>query len=212
LIKFPERKYNTVVIDPPWAISLTGEVKRRENRAKKLPYKTMSLQEIKEIPIRDIANVGCHIYCWTTNKMLKDTFEVLQSWGVNFHLCMPLVKPSGLAPCFGYVFASEFCLLGFYGKPMQKFLKAGELNWIKAFNKAGTHSSKPDEFYKLVEKMSPSPRIDIFARKQRLGWDVFGDEVDAQQILNKEVKSGCDANDDGIPPNNKLLGILPNEL
>ena len=212
MIKFTEKKYNTIVIDPPWAISLTGEVKRRENRAKKLPYKTMSLQEIKEIPINKIANLGCHVYCWTTNKMLKDTFEVLQSWGVNFHLCMPLVKPPGLAPCFGYIFASEFCLLGFYGKPMQKFLKAGELNWIKAFNKAGTHSCKPDEFYKLVEKMSPSPRIDVFARKQRLGWDVFGDEVDAQQILNKEVKSGCDANDDGIPPNNKLLGILPNEL
>jgi N6-adenosine-specific RNA methylase IME4 len=206
VITFPKKKYNTIVIDPPWAISLTGEVKRGEKRAKSLPYKTMSLQEIKEIPINNIANVGAHIYCWTTNKMLKDTFDVLQDWGVNFHLVMPLVKPSGLAPCFGYAFASEFCLLGFYGKPMQKFLKAGELNWIKAFNKAGTHSSKPDDFYKLVERMSPEPRIDIFARKQRLNWDTFGDEVDKQQPLNVNKK------EDGFPPNNKLLGIQPTIL
>jgi len=67
---------------------------------------------------------------------------------------------------------------------MQKFLKVGELNWLKAFNKAGTHSSKPEEFYKLVEKMSPAPRIDIFARKQRLNWDVFGDGVDSQIPLD----------------------------
>ena len=170
-MKLPDKKYNTIVIDPAWQISLSGEVKRRENRAEKLPYKTMSLNEIKNIPIVNIANKGCHVYCWTTNKMLRDTFDVLESWGVNFHLVMPLVKPSGIAPCMGYVFASEFCLLGFYGKPMQKFKKIGKLNWIKAFTKAGNHSSKPEEFYQLVKEMSPEPRIDIFARKRHDGFD-----------------------------------------
>ena len=144
----------------------------------------MSLQEIKEIPIGKIANVGCHVYCWTTNRMLRDTFDVLQAWGVNYHLTMVLAKPNGMCPCFGYKFATEFCLLGFYGKPMQNFTKIGELNWIKGFNKSGEHSVKSDEFYKVVEKMSPSPRIDVFARRQRLGWEVFGDEVDSQVPLN----------------------------
>ena len=172
----PKRKFNTIVIDPAWQISMTGEVKRREHRAGKLPYKTMTLEEIKKIPIGEIANKGCHVYCWTTNKMLKQTFDVLEAWGVNFHLVMPMVKPSGIAPCFGYVFASEFCLLGFYGKPMQKFKRAGKLNWIKCFNKAGTHSSKPEEFYELVKEMSPFPRIDIFARSKHSGFYPFGDE------------------------------------
>ncbi|HEY0090117.1 MAG TPA: MT-A70 family methyltransferase [Candidatus Lokiarchaeia archaeon] len=172
----PKRKFNTIVIDPAWQISMTGEVKRKEHRAEKLPYKTMTLEEIKQIPIKDIANVGCHVYCWTTNKMLKQTFDVLEAWGVNFHLVMPMVKPSGIAPCFGYVFASEFCLLGFYGKPMQKFKRAGKLNWIKCFNKAGSHSSKPEEFYELVKEMSPFPRIDIFARSKHQGFYPFGDE------------------------------------
>jgi len=184
-IELPNKKYNTIVIDPPWDISLSGQVTIRPNRANELPYKTMTLQEIKEIPIRDIANIGCHVYCWTTNKMLKDTFEVLDSWGVNFHLCMVMVKPNGMCPCFGYKFATEFVLFGFFGKPMQKFKKIGELNWFKAFNKAGKHSTKPDKFYKIVEQMSPAPRIDIFARQHRHDWDVYGDEVptEYQDIL-----------------------------
>lgn len=172
-----KQKYNTIVIDPPWDISMTGKVNRRENRATELPYKTMSLQEIKDMPIDNIANIGCHVYCWTTNKMLRNTFDVLKSWGVRFHLVISMVKPSGIAPCMGYVFATEFCLLGFYGKPMQKFQKIGELNWFKAFNKAGNHSCKPDEFYRIVEKMSPKPMIDVFARKTRIGFDIWGDEI-----------------------------------
>lgn len=74
------------------------------------------------------------------------------------------------------MFATEFILLGFYRKPMQKFLRAGKLNWLKT-NMGKKHSAKPNEFYKLVEAMSPAPRIDIFARKRRHGWDVFGDEI-----------------------------------
>lgn len=189
-MKLPNKKYNTIVIDPAWEISMTGKVNRpnhNENRAEKLPYKTMSLQEIKLIPIRKIANVGCHVYCWTTNKMIKNTFDVLESWGVNFHLVMPMIKPSGITPCYGYVFASEFVLLGFYGKPMQKFASIGKLNWLM-FNNLGKgkkHSTKPDTFYKLIEQMSPAPRIDIFARKRRQNWEAFGDEVpnETQNIL-----------------------------
>ena len=169
--------YNTIVIDPPWDISMTGNVKRRENCSKSLPYKTMSLQEIKDFPLSDFANVGCHVYCWTTNKMLEDTFKVLKEWGVNKHLVIVACKPSGIAPCMGYVFATEFVILGFYGKPMQKFKKIGEKNWFMMFNSTGKHSTKPDEFYKKVEIMSPEPYIDIFARRKREGWDVWGDEV-----------------------------------
>jgi N6-adenosine-specific RNA methylase IME4 len=171
------KKFNTIVIDPPWDISMTGKVKRREKRSETLPYKTMTIEEIKNIPIKDIANTGCHVYCWTTNKMLHETFHILESWGVNFHLVMPMVKPSGIAPCMGYVFASEFVILGFFGKPMQKFTNIGKLNWLKFFNGANKHSTKPDEFYNLVEEMSPAPRIDIFARDYREDWDVFGDEL-----------------------------------
>lgn len=184
-MRIPNKKYNTIVIDPPWEISMTGKVKRRENRAERLPYKTMNLNEIRNFPIHALCKKGCHVYCWTTNKMLQHTFDVLKSWGVNFHLVMPIVKPSGIAPCMGYVFASEFVLLGFFGKPMQKFKKIGKLNWLKTFNKAGNHSAKPEEFYNLVREMSPEPRIDIFARRIIEGFDSWGDQAPTGKLCPK---------------------------
>lgn len=176
-------KYNTIVIDPPWNINLTGGFKR-ENRARKLPYKTISLEEIKKFPIKDFANTGCHVYCWTTNKMLNDTFDVFNEWGVNFHLVLVWTKPSGIAPCLAYQFATEFCLLGFYGKPMQEFNGKVKPNWITGFNKAGKHSAKPQSFYNLVREMSPAPRIDIFSRQVNPEFDNWGDEAPKEKQMN----------------------------
>ena len=172
------KKYKTIVIDPPWDISFAGKVKRRKNRASKLPYQTMNINDIKNLPIQEISEIGAHIYCWTTNKMLKNTFDVFDSWGVGFHLVLVWTKPSFIAPAMGYQFATEFLLLGFRGKPMQKFKQIGKKNWICAPPKRNRHSTKPEAFYDLIEIMSPAPYIDVFARRSRLGWDVWGDEVE----------------------------------
>ena len=87
----------------------------------KLPYKTMTLEEIKSIPINKIANIGCHVYCWTTNKFLRETFNVLESWGVNYHLTLVWTKHNGMTPNFAYKFATEFCLLGFFKNQCKSF-------------------------------------------------------------------------------------------
>ncbi len=62
-------------------------------------------------------------------------------------------------------------------KPMLPFLKTGRLNWLEINPYPGRHSAKPDDFYRLVEEMSPVPRLDCFARRAPAGWDVWGDEV-----------------------------------
>ena len=175
-IPLPNKKYNTIVLDPAWDISMSGKNIRRNNQAKKLDYKTMSLDEIKKIPLKEIANLGSHIYCWTTNKMLPYTFDVLKSWGVNYHLTLVWTKHNGMTPNFAYKFATEFCLLGFYQKQMQKFLKCGKLNWINT-NAPRKHSTKPGCFFDLVDEMSPSPKLEMFARERRFNWDSWGDEV-----------------------------------
>jgi len=111
---------------------MTGRyARRRHKRAQALPYPTLTLNEIKSFPLGSLANVGSHVYLWTTNRFLREGFDVLDAWGCKFHLCLPLVKRSGIAPCCGYVFAAEFCLLAFYGNPMQKFLTMGKLNWLQ---------------------------------------------------------------------------------
>lgn len=142
-----------------------------------LPYKTMAMDEIHAFPLSDYAADGAHVYTWATNKTLHEAFHVLESWGVKPHLTMVMAKKSGIAPAMGYVFGTEFCILGIYGRPMQKFTDMGALNWITTTPKHGQHSRKPDEFYALVERMSPGPYIDLFARRKRDGWDVWGDEV-----------------------------------
>lgn len=169
-------RYNTLVIDPPWPMKMLGKFGRRFNRSQELPYKTMCLKNIPRFNIERWANKGAHVYMWTVNKHIEEAYKVFRSWEVRPYLMLVAVKPSGVAPQ-GYVFGTEFCLLGFYGKPMQKFKDIGTLNWFKMFNKSGAHSTKPDEFYNLVERMSPEPYIDLFARKKRKGWKVWGDEV-----------------------------------
>jgi len=177
MIELPNKKYNTIVLDPPWDITMSGKNIRRKKQATKLDYPTMTLDQIKALPISDVANLGCHVYTWTTNKMLPYTFDVLKTWGVNYHLTLVWTKHNGMTPNFAYKFATEFCLLGFYKKPMQKFKKCGKLNWINT-NAPRKHSTKPQEFFDLVEEMSPSNYLEMFARNKRTGWDVWGNEVD----------------------------------
>ena len=176
MLPLPNKKYNTIVLDPPWNISLSGKNIRRKEQANKLDYPTMSLEEIKNLPLGDIAELGCHVYTWTTNKMIPHTFDILKDWGVNYHLTLVWTKHNGMTPNFAYKFATEFCLLGFYQKPMQKFLRCGKLNWINT-NAPRKHSTKPNEFFDLVDEMSPSPKLEMFARTRRLGWDAWGNEV-----------------------------------
>jgi len=177
----PDKKYNTLVIDPPWDISLTGIWKKRENRKLKLDYVTMSLQEIKEIPIRNILEQGSHVYLWATNKTLSSAFDVLKEWGCSYHLTLVWCKPSFIAPCLAYQFATEFILLGFYGKPMQKFSGEISLNWFKATQKRNGHSSKPEVFYQIVKKMSPEPRLDLFSRRKIEGFDGWNNGVSSNE-------------------------------
>ena len=174
----PSKKYNCLVIDCPWPIRMMGRMKKARNqRPDHLKYKTLSLDEIKSFPLSTLANPGAHVYCWTVNSMLPHAFDVLDAWGVRFHLCMPLVKKSGMVPGRGYIFGAEYCLLGFHNPPMQPFIGIGKLNWLTVNPTRGKHSVKPDSFYDLVETMSPGPRIDIFSRRERKNWDVWGDEV-----------------------------------
>lgn len=180
-------KYNTIVIDPPWNVSMCGKFGHRSKRPQKLPYETLDLEDIKNFPIKDYANFGSHVYLWTTNKFLRESFEVFDKWDVRFHLMMVGVKPSGVAPNCGYVFGTEFCLVGFFGKPAQKWKSIGKLNWFKMFNQPGKHSAKPDDFYNLVETMSHGPYIDIFSRKNRKGWDAYGDEVGKYDTIQSET-------------------------
>ena len=165
--------YRTIVIDPPWPIKKS----KRSARLKQvdMDYEVMSLDEVKRFPLRKFISIGdgCHVYLWTTHKHLPDAFDVFKTWGVNYHCTLTWVKNVGFTP-FTWMFSTEFVLFGMVGN--LSVIRKGIRTDFKG--KVREHSRKPDEFYEIVKRVSPEPRVDIFSREKRDGFDQYGFEVD----------------------------------
>ena len=138
----------------------------------------MELDEIKQMPIKNLAKDKCWVFLWTTQKYLFNAKSVLENWGFNF-LCMGVWektfgKSAGM-PLFGFRWNAEFILIGYNKKP-DLWIKGKPLIPLCFQAENIRHSQKPDKFYKMIEPLG-NKRIDIFARQQRKGWDVWGNEV-----------------------------------
>lgn len=175
MIPFPKKKYDIIVVDPPWPIKKIT-TRQRPNQVK-MDYSLMSIEDISKLSILKLANKVAFCFLWTTQKYLFTAKDILEGWGFHRLLTMGWVKEYGRSsgmPLFGFRWNLEFVHVGIYGTiatlPKRKLILAG----FNAVNEG--HSKKPDEFYKMIEHLG-SKRIDLFARKQREGWDVWGDEV-----------------------------------
>ncbi len=169
-------KYKTIVVDPPWPQRMTGAYKRRRHkRAETLPYEPMSLGDIKALPIAPLATEDAHLWLWTTNQFLGHGFAMLKAWGFTYLAPVHAIKPSGLGNYF--VHRSQTILFAY--KTQCRFpLKRYAPNIIHVGNPK-RHSEKWDITYEYIESISPGPRLELFARKKREGWDVWGDEVES---------------------------------
>ena len=164
-------------IDPPWPFDGWSE---RANRRATEHYETMSLDEIKALPIRALAAPDCAIFCWVIWPFMPTWQEVLQAWGVTFSgLAFDWIKLNrngdGLHWGNGYGTRAnpEPCLLAKIGNPLR--LSADVHSVIMA--PVGAHSAKPDEAYKRMEKLFGGPHLELFARKPREGWQTWGNEL-----------------------------------
>jgi N6-adenosine-specific RNA methylase IME4 len=135
-----------------------------------MPYPTMSLAEIAALPVP--AAPDAHLYLWTTQRFLREAFPILDAWG--FRMASVLVwskPPKGVVGTF--VCSTEFCLFARRGTLAHRERHIGTcFQWSR-----GTHSAKPEAFLDLVERVSPGPYLEMFARRQRLGWDTWGNEA-----------------------------------
>ena len=165
-------KYRCIVIDPPWPVKKI-ERKCRPKQGKYLDYPTMSLEEIEAIPIVDLADErGCHVYLWVIQKYLPVGIKLFETWNVKYQCVMTWIKPTGMTP-FSWMYNTEHVLFGRIGNlPLNQ-------NGIKLSFEAPSvqHSKKPDIFYNMVRKASPDPRIDMFARENKDGFDAWGLDV-----------------------------------
>lgn len=169
-----QRGYRCIAADPPWEQKMAGKYsKPLFRRPDRLPYQSMTLEQICGLPIANLSADGCHLWLWTTNQHLRSGFEVMSAWGFKYLAPIHWIKPSGLGNWF--VHRSQTLLFGYKGRcefPLDRYRP----NLIYSTSKL-KHSQKPEESYEYIETISPGPRLELFARAKRPSWDAWGDEV-----------------------------------
>ena len=168
MIYFPLKKYKTILADPPWQEQGGGKIKRGADRH----YPLMKTEDIKNLDVGSLADDSCWLYLWVTNNFLKDGLEVMEHWGFRYVTNFCWAKDRfGI----GYYFRGqhELCLFGVKGnlKPIHRNIPS------LVHAKRTKHSKKPEESYEVFDRMSHEPRIELFARTKREGWDSWGNEV-----------------------------------
>lgn len=176
----PER-YRTIVADPPWQYStslvVTGNAPGRKKQTGRsgTPYKTLTVQEVSDIPVAQLADpAGAHLYLWTTNTHLEFAWEIARHWGFTPKNLLTWCKPpKGMIGFGAFSQSSEFVLFA-SSTPQATHHGRSERTWFEWPRAA--HSRKPEAFLDLVETVSPGPYLEMFARRNRLGWDTWGNE------------------------------------
>lgn len=168
----PKGQYRCIVIDPPWVVQkIERECRPNQHDWDYPPMTEEELVEMDNFP--ETADEGCHLYLWVTHKMLPAGLRLAEEWGFKYQCLMTWVKNVGFTP-FSWMYSTEHVL--FCTKGGLKLEKLGMRLDFSA--KVREHSRKPDEFYDLVRQASPGPRIDVFSREKREGFDQWGNEED----------------------------------
>ena len=172
------KKYQIIVIDPPWQIKKVTHPDR-PNQVN-MDYPLMTIGEIQSLKVGEIADSKCLCFLWAPQKYLFEAKPILEAWGFKHLLTMVWEKTFGKSagmPLYGFRWNAEFILVGYKRKP-DLWIKGKPL--IPAVFQAenNRHSEKPNRFYDLMETLG-EPRIDIFARRKRFGWDCWGNEVES---------------------------------
>jgi N6-adenosine-specific RNA methylase IME4 len=180
-------KYRTIVADPPWPLNdmpaparvsegYSGSGPRTTGSTKRIlavPYQRMSISDIEALPVGALADNDAHLYLWTINRHLEAAYGVVRCWGFRpSQLLVWTKRPKGIL--FGtYTSTTEFVL--FCRRGVLAPLRRVDTTWF-GWPRSNTHSKKPEAFLDLVERVSPGPYLELFARRNRLGWDTWGNE------------------------------------
>lgn len=174
-----EGGFRTVLADPPWRFqNRTGKVAPEHRRLDR--YSTMSLEEIKALPVVDVVADSAHLYLWVPNALLPDGLAVMEAWGFRYVSNLVWAKrrkdggPDGRGVGFYFRNVTELILFGVRGSMRTLAPARRQVNMIETRKRE--HSRKPDEQYDLIEACSPGPFLEMFARYPREGWSVWGDE------------------------------------
>ena len=183
-------RFSTLLADPPWQFkNRTGKVAPEHRRLHR--YATLSLDDIKQLPVPQVAAEQAHLYLWVPNALLAEGLQVMAAWGFTYktNLIWHKIRKDGGSDGRGVGFyfrnVTEMILFGVRGKNFRTLAPARrQVNYIASRKRE--HSRKPDEQYCLIESCSPGPYLELFARNSRKGWASWGNQV-ASSYLPRAV-------------------------
>jgi N6-adenosine-specific RNA methylase IME4 len=175
------RQFSTILADPPWRFqNSTGKVAPEHRRLSR--YGTMTLDEIKGLPVYTAVREPAHLYLWVPNALLAEGLDVMNAWGFTYksnivwHKTRKDGEPDGRGVGFYFRNVTELVLFGIRGKDART-LPPGrrQVNFIKSQKRE--HSRKPDEIYPIIEACSRPPYLELFARGIRPKWESWGNQA-----------------------------------
>lgn len=171
------KKYQVIYADPAWKYDSQGSPCLPENRPEttrpEYYYPTMELEDMKKLPIKEISEKDCVLFMWATTPMMPEAFELMEAWGFKYKTMITWVKINATQTGYWFKTCTEHLLVGIKGnvKAFRSPVK-NYYNW-----KREKHSVKPKFFYTLIESLNLNPKIELFARDRREGWDTWGNQV-----------------------------------
>jgi site-specific DNA-methyltransferase (adenine-specific) len=179
------KKYNVVYADPPWSYEKSNSGRGGQSSAIK-KYKTMTNQDIMNIPISNMIDKNSVLFLWSTVPLMPEAFAVMNAWGYKYKTMITWRKIMSLGMGYWFRGQTEHLLLGVRGKVKPFYMQVANFYQCKA----GRHSEKPHYFRELImkatDKVFEEPkRVELFARSKHnlfgddifQGWDVYGNEV-----------------------------------
>jgi N6-adenosine-specific RNA methylase IME4 len=173
-IPLPDRKYQVIYADPPWSYK-NKKTGRSGISGADTKYPTMDIEDICAMPIQGISDKSCVLFLWITCPLKPEGMMAMESWGFRYKTTIYWCKVMSLGMGYWYRGQVEECIMGIHGKV--KAFHSQLPNFIQT--KAGAHSAKPRKMYEVIEQSAGAltPRIELFARHTRPGWDSWGNEI-----------------------------------
>src|ERR1700686_2478723 len=170
-------KYRVIYADPPWPEYGGGKIKRGADRHYPL-MPVAAIVRLGDTLAPYIDGVGCHLYLWVTNTHLANGLVVMDRWGFQYKTTITWFKDRfGLGQY--YRGQTEHCLFGVRGRlPYRTTERGRRAQGVTAiYAPRTTHSAKPVEMRRMIEKLRHGARLELFARSNTVGWDAWGNEV-----------------------------------
>ena len=161
-------KFGSIYADPPWLYDNQGTRAATGNH-----YGGMTVDELCALPVRDIVADDAHLHLWTTNGFLFDCPRIFDAWGFEFRSSFVWVKPQmGIGNYWRN--SHEFLLTAIRGDA-KRFNDKSLKSWLECDR--GVHSAKPEQVRHFIERASPGPYLEMFARSGSPNWTVWGNQI-----------------------------------